>query len=91
MSDRTESLRRAMVGVLNTMGAEETEQESRERLEASWGVDNVWDTKELTSQFEVLSFLAPFVHVLRRKDHVKGVMMFQHSPRFYFDFVEDRR
>jgi len=90
MSDRTENLRRAMVGVLNTMGADETEEESRARLEASWGVGNVWSTQELTSQFEVLSFLAPFVHVLRRKDLVKGVMMFQHSPRFYFDFEPDR-
>jgi hypothetical protein len=40
---------------------------------------------------EVLGFMAPFVVVRRKSDNVKGSMEFCHSPRFYYNFVEDRR
>jgi hypothetical protein len=33
--------------------------------------------------------MAPFVVVRRRVDGQKGNLEFQHSPRFYFNFVVD--
>ena len=49
----------------------------------------VWDTSELQRDFTVHSFLAPSVSVTRKTDGVKGTMWFQHSPRFYYDFIAD--
>ncbi len=77
--DPTESIRREMVQEINV------EPGSREALEAQHG--KVWDTSELTTEFEVLGFLAPFVMVRRRSDGQKGSLMFQHAPRFYFSFT----
>ncbi len=45
-----------------------------------------WSTEELTKDFEVLGFQAPFVVVRRRSDGVKGSLEFTHQPRVYFDF-----
>ena len=61
---------------------------TREELEEKYGKDNVWDTDELRIGFEVQSFLAPMVVVVRKSDNVKGSMFFQHHPRYYFDFKE---
>ena len=58
----------------------------RQQLETTYGAGNVWNTDELTATFEVRSFLAPFCFVTRKSDGQKGALMFQHSPRFYFDF-----
>ena len=44
-----------------------------------------WTTEEPRTNFEVLSFLAPFVVVKRKVDGVKGTMQFNHSPRVYFE------
>jgi len=63
----------------------------RDVLEQRYGVDNVWNTDELTSAFYIHSFLAPYCVVVRKSDGSKGTVRFQHSPRFYFDFIEDRR
>ena len=52
-----------------------------------YGADNVWTTRELTEQFEVHSFLAPFVFATRKSDGVDGTLMFDGSPRVYFNFV----
>ena len=60
---------------------------SREEIEAQYG--QVWETDELTKDFTVHSFLAPFVLVTRKSDDVKGVLSFQHRPRFYFNFMEE--
>jgi len=57
----------------------------REELEARFG--EVWDTAQLTAQFEVESFLAPFCMVRRKSDGALGTLEFQHRPRFYFRFV----
>lgn len=46
-------------------------------------------TDELSAEYEVLGFLAPFVVVRRKSDGVKGSMEFTHSPRFYFNFVPE--
>jgi len=48
-----------------------------------------WTTKELMSEFEVKSFIAPLVFVRRKSDGVEGTMEFTHSPRMYFDFRPD--
>ena len=81
MTDPTEQARRELVAEINTEAAE------RQALEAKYG--QVWTTQELAADFEVLGFLAPFVMV-RKKDGIKGSLMFQHSPRLYFGFTEDR-
>ena len=81
MSDATEDIRRTMVAEIN-----ETPDE-RAMLEAEHG--DVWDTSELTQAFEVLGFMAPFVVVRRKSDGKKGSLMFQHIPRFYFEWTEN--
>ena len=78
MSDSTESVRRQLVAEINAQPG------SREALEAQHG--QVWDTGQMIDEFEAIGFAAPLVVVRRRADGVKGSLMFQHSPRFYFKF-----
>ena len=78
MSDPTETVRREMVKQINAVEG------SREYLESKHG--EVWDTTSLQQQFTVLGFCAPFCIVQRKCDGVKGSVMLQHSPRFYFGF-----
>lgn len=78
MSDPTEAIRRTMVAEINA------DPGSREALEIQHG--QVWDTHQLTDDYEVLGFAAPVVVVRRRSDGVRGSLYFQHNPRFYFDF-----
>lgn len=59
--------------------------ELRKELEEKYG--RVWDTDELTEEFVVEGFLAPFVTVRRKEDGVRGSMKFTHMPRFYFNFT----
>jgi hypothetical protein len=80
--DETETLRRNMVAEINR------DPGCREALEEKHG--KVYDTKALTEEFIVHSFAAPFVIATRKSDNVKGSLMFQHYPRFYFDFKEHR-
>jgi hypothetical protein len=80
--DDSENLRRQLLAEISA------EPGSRQALEAEHG--HVWDTQQLGQDFEVLGFLAPFVVVRRRSDGVKGSMTFQHMPRLYYGFVEDR-
>jgi hypothetical protein len=72
-----------MVAAINSEPAE------REALKAKYG--QVWSTTEVTQDFEITGFMAPFVIVTREADGVKGTLMFQHSPRFYFKFEPARR
>lgn len=76
--DPTETIRRGMVTAINAQPG------SREALEAEYG--QVWDTQELQQDFSVQGFMAPFVGVTRKNDGKRGSMMFQHDPRFYFNF-----
>jgi hypothetical protein len=82
MIDPTEDARRALVAVINGQAAE------RAALEERYG--QVWDTSELADDFEVLGFAAPFVVVRRKAGGKLGSLMFQHFPRYYFSFQEDR-
>lgn len=83
MRDETEEIRREMVAEINANATE------REALETVYGKE-VWDTRELGAVFDVLGFMAPFCVVRRKADGVKGSVEFQHLPRFYFSFTEDR-
>jgi hypothetical protein len=82
--DVTEAARRERLAEINA------EPGSREALEAQYG--QVWDTRQLAQDFEVIGFLAPLVVVRRKADGVKGSLEFQHGPpRLYFSFVPDGR
>ena len=81
MSDPTESIRRERLAEINVAPG------SREALEAMYG--QVWDTAQLSEDFTVVGFLAPYVVVRRKSDGCKGSLEFQHEPRFYFNFVAD--
>lgn len=74
-TDTTEDARRALL-------AAGVPQADLENVLAKGG--QVWDTKQLTEEFEVLGFAAPFVVVKRRSDGQKGSLEFTHRPRFYF-------
>lgn len=79
MPDPTETIRRARLAEINL------EPNSRVALEARYG--QVWDTSELSEDFEAIGFMAPLVVVRRRSDGKKGSLEFQHQPRFYFNFM----
>ena len=85
--DATEGIRRSMIGEINNQVESNSEISERVRLEQQYG--QVWDTKELSADFSVTGFMAPFVGVTRKSDGKEGAMMFQHHPRFYFDFTEE--
>ena len=78
MTDETETIRRQMVATINANAG------PRAELERQYG--QVWDTSQLQEDFQVLGFMAPFVVVKRRSDGVRGSLMFQNSPRFYYSF-----
>ena len=77
----TEAARRVLVGVINE------EPKERAALEALYG--QVWNTTELGEDFDVIGFLAPYVGVTRKSDGVRGSLLFQHWPRFYFHFLPE--
>ena len=81
--DPTENIRRKMVQEINS------DPNPKAELEAQHGKGNVWNTNELSTDFEVLGFMAPFCIVKRKADGKKGSITFQHMPRYYFNFVED--
>ena len=82
MTDPTEPIRRERPVEINA------EPGTRESLEAQYG--KVWTTDELSEDFEVIGFMAPLVVVRRKDAGVKGSLEFQHSPRLYWGFVEDK-
>lgn len=60
---------------------------TEEELRAKHG--QLWTTKELTRDFTVNSFAAPYVGVTRNSDGQRGWLEFTHRPRFYFSFEPD--
>ena len=83
MNDITEPARRQRLAEINLVPG------SRESLEAEYG--QVWDTSELSNDFEVVGFMAPLVVARRKIDRQKGSLEFQHNPRFYFNFVPHKK
>lgn len=79
--DDTENIRRSMQQKINSIAGDRT------TLEQQYG--QVWDTEQLGRDFDVIGFMAPFIVVQRKSDGRKGSLMFQHDPRFYFNFKED--
>jgi hypothetical protein len=77
MKDPTEKLRRGMIA---------SGKPERDLAKAT----QRWTTEEMSRDFKVDSFLAPFVFVTRKADGVQGTLEFTHSPRLYFNFVPDK-
>ena len=82
-----ERIRAGMCAEINSEPKTDDKTIERARLEAKYG--QVWDTEQLQKDFEVQGFMAPFVGVRRKSDGKKGAIMFQHHPRFYFNFNGD--
>jgi hypothetical protein len=78
MSDPTENIRRALQTEINSTPVDELPVE-----------DRTWTTDQLREDFEVVGFMAPFVVVRRKSDGKRGSMEFKHSPRVYYNFMED--
>jgi hypothetical protein len=87
MNDPTELIRRAEVNRINSEVESDDENAERKRLE---GIHSkVWNTDEMSSEFEAIGFMAPYIVVKRKSDGKKGSLEFQHMPRFYFNFMTD--
>ena len=82
MKDLTEEARRLMIDEINKNPLDRKGFEEK-------GI-KVWDTSELSKEFEVLGFMfmAPFCVVRNKKTGKKGSVIFQHLPRLYFGFKE---
>lgn len=79
MFDETEQARRDRIAELAA------EPGTREALEQQYGP--VWDTQQLTNDFDVLGFMSPYVVVVRKSDGQKGSLEFRSRPeRLYFNF-----
>ena len=81
VADHTEEMRRFAMKEMAKKSA------SYEKLVAHYGKDNVWTSKQVMKTFEVTSFMAPYCTCVRKSDGQVGSLIFQHSPRFYFNFV----
>ena len=82
--DNTEPIRRQMVQEINSQVQSNSEDIERERLTKIY--NEVWNTKEVQEDFEIIGFMAPFVVATRKADNKKGTLQFQDRPRFYFNF-----
>jgi hypothetical protein len=80
MQDPTEGIRILLATEINS------NPDDRQTLEMKYG--QVWNTEELSREFNVVGFFAPFVMVERKVDGARGSLTFQHHPRFYFDFCK---
>ncbi len=78
-----ERLRRVQLAEINN--------DSGTRQELAKLHGRVWDTAELAKEFSVTGFMAPYVVVRRLSDGVVGSLEFQHRPRYYFNFQEDKK
>lgn len=79
MNQLAEVLRRERLVEINA------EPRDRAALEAAYGP--IWSPDELSRDYIVEGFLAPYVVVARKQDHLRGSLEFQHCPRYYFNFV----
>ena len=79
--DMTEATRRRRLAEINVG-------DGRPEMERRHGT--VWDSMELAKAFEIIGFMAPLVVARRKADGRMGSLEFQHQPRFYFNWQEDR-
>ena len=82
--DEADALRKQRLVAINTAVRDLIEEEARRQLQATYG--RVYDTRELSAEFEVLGFMAPYAVVRRKSNGMLGSLEFTHSPRFYFAF-----
>ena len=86
LDDPTEPIRRQMIAEERLAGPL-----SKEALEAAVG--RLWTTDELTAEFEVRGFLAPFCVVRRHADGQVGSLRFSFASdgqRYYHSWEEHR-
>jgi hypothetical protein len=76
MFDDTESIRRKMLA------------EGQPAIDAAAATE-LLDTDQMSALYIVRAFMAPFAIVQRKSDGKMGTLEFTHSPRRYFNFVED--
>jgi hypothetical protein len=60
---------------------------SKRELEDKHG--QVWDEHEVKKHFDILGHADPICVAMRKCDKKLGSLKFQHTPRFYWGFVED--
>ena len=82
--DRTELLRRHAVNGINSEIESQDANLERVRLEVKYG--KVYNVKEVSEEFEIHGFMAPYVTCVNRHTKEEGVLEFQGYPRFYFNF-----
>lgn len=63
----------------------------RAQLEAQFGKGEVWDTDQLRAAFEVKGFCAGICVATRKSTGKVGSLDFDHSPRLYYAWMEDRK
>ena len=70
----------------------QSKQEMLDEIEATHGMKlsltNSWTTEEVTRDFEITGFLAPFCTAVDRETETKGTLMFIHRPRIYYSWQE---
>ena len=87
--DETEKIRRELVNKIANQITSNNKDHERELLEEANG--QVWNTDELSRDFEVLGFMAPYVVVKDKATGRKRSLMFQHYPRYYWGWMEDKQ
>lgn len=74
--------------IIRNMEREHFNSEALDRRVLQLKYGKVWNTAELSQDFDVEGFLAPYVVVRRKTDGKRGSLQFQHNPRFYFNWEE---
>ena len=82
LNDETVEMRQFLCALINVIPLERAE------LEKIHG--QVWDTKEVSQDFELVGFAAPLVVARRKSDGKLGSLYFQANPRLYFKWEEDK-
>lgn len=52
-------------------------------------MNNKMTTAEMQDLYEVIGFAYGYCAVKRKSDGVRGTLDFDHSPRYYYNFVEE--
>jgi hypothetical protein len=47
-----------------------------------------WSTEEVTQEFDILGFMAPYCVAVRKETGKKGALAFVHRPRIYYGWQE---
>ena len=69
---------------INTAVESDNKDDERKRIEKKYG--QTWNTKELSKDFTVKQFMAPYIIATKKDTKEVGTLQFQHIPRFYFNW-----